>query len=99
MRDLYSQYTPPKPKGGKKPPPPEKTYLETQYIIQLVRNKTPLVIKLKSNEEVRGYIQYYDKNFIRVTCPDGARYFIFKHDIKYFYEEPTGGPATDQAGR
>jgi sRNA-binding regulator protein Hfq len=87
MRDSYNRHAPHRPRGGAKPPS-DKTFLETQYIIQLVRNKTPLVIKLKTNEEVRGYIQYYDKNFIRVTCPDGARYFIFKHDIKYFYEEP-----------
>jgi len=67
---------------------PEKTGLETSYITNLVRKKTPLVVKLTSGQEIRGYIQYYDKKFIRVTCPDGARFFIFKHDIKYFYEEP-----------
>jgi hypothetical protein len=70
-------------------PPLERAYLTTKYIIQLVRDKTPLVIKLKTNQEIRGYIQYYDKDFIRVTCPDGNRFFIFHHDIKYFYEDPT----------
>jgi len=86
----YNRHSHPRPRGGKKPPPPDKTFLETKYIIQLVRNKTPVVIKLNTNQEVRGYIQYYDKNFIRVTCPDGSRYFIFKQDIKYFYEDPAG---------
>jgi len=76
-----------KSRGGRKPPL-DKTFLETQYLIQLVKHKTPVVIKLKSNEVVRGYIQYYDKTFVRVTCPDGSRLFIFKKDIKYFYEEP-----------
>jgi sRNA-binding regulator protein Hfq len=68
--------------------PQEKTGLETVYINNLVRKKTPLVVKLVTGEEIRGYIQYYDRKFIRVTCPDGNRFFIFKHDIKYFYEEP-----------
>ncbi|RMG53632.1 MAG: hypothetical protein D6723_06805 [Acidobacteria bacterium] len=85
---LYNRQPPRKRGRGRKKPPPEKTYLETEYLVQLVKKKTPLCIKLMSNEEIHGYIQYYDKNFIRVTCPDGARLFIFKHDIKYFYEEP-----------
>jgi sRNA-binding regulator protein Hfq len=67
--------------------PTEKTGMETNYIVNLVRKRTPLVVKLTSGEEIRGYIQYYDKDFIRVTCPDRNRYFIFKHDIKYWYEE------------
>jgi len=85
----YNQPTQHRARSGRRPPS-EKTFLETKYIAHLVRNKTPLVIKLKTNEVVRGYIQYYDKNFIRITCPDGARLFIFKHDIKYFFEEAAG---------
>ncbi|MBI3950010.1 MAG: RNA chaperone Hfq [Acidobacteria bacterium] len=61
--------------------------MQIRYISQLAKDRTPVIIKLSTNEEVRGYIQYYDRNFIRVTCPDGARLFIFDHDIKYLYED------------
>ena len=86
MEQSYRSPEQPRPKLRKESPL-EQTGLETSYIISLVRKKTPLVVKLRNGQEIRGYIQYYDKNFIRVTCPDGARFFIFKHDIKYFYEE------------
>lgn len=76
------------PSAQKKGPPPEKTFKQIEYISQLAREKTPIVVKLTTNQEMRGYIQYYDKSFIRITGPDGSRFFIFYHDIKYLYEDP-----------
>ena len=33
-------------------------------------------------------IEFYDSNFIRVTRDDAPNLFLYKHDIKYLYEEP-----------
>ena len=35
---------------------------------------------------VTGTVEYYDQRFIRITRKGEANLFIFKHDIKYFYE-------------
>jgi sRNA-binding regulator protein Hfq len=75
------------PPFQRKGPPSDRTFLQIGYISQLARDKTPIVVKLTTNREMRGYIQYYDKNFIRITGSDGSRYFIFYHDIKYLYED------------
>ena len=29
-----------------------------------------------------------DESFIRLTRTDGPNLFVYKHDIKYLYEEP-----------
>jgi sRNA-binding regulator protein Hfq len=67
---------------------PEQTFEEVKYLRRLIDNGTPVRIRLSNNEEVAGIIEFYDANFIRVTRHDAPNLFLFKHDIKYLYEEP-----------
>ena len=73
--------------GGKSHRAPEHTLQEIQYLKQLVERQTSVCVKLKNNEEVRGVIEYYDSSFIRLTRMKAPNLFIFKHEIKYLYEE------------
>ena len=73
--------------GGKPHRPPDQTFAEVQYLKQLIERQTPVCIKLRTNEEVRGVIEYYDSSFIRLTRVKAPNLFIFKHEIKYVYEE------------
>ena len=54
---------------------------------RLVENKTPVRIRLGDNEEVAGIIEFYDANLIRVTREGHPNLFVYKHDIKYLFEE------------
>ncbi len=36
---------------------------------------------------VRGWIEYYDKNMVRLTREDQPNLFIFKHEIMYISED------------
>ena len=45
-----------------------------------------MCLKLISNEELRGVIEYYDSSFIRLTRDGEPNLFVFKHDIKYLFE-------------
>lgn len=65
---------------------PEQTFEEVRYIRHLIDNEVPIFVKLQDNEEVKGTIEYYDHNFIRLTREGKPNLFIYKHDIKYFYE-------------
>jgi len=67
---------------------PEQTFEEVKYLRHLIENQIPVRIRLSSNEEVVGVIEFYDANFIRLTRDKGPNLFLFKHDIKYLYEEP-----------
>jgi len=67
---------------------PEQTFEEVKYLRYLIEKAIPVRIRLSSNEEVVGVIEFYDVHFIRVTREGSPNLFLYKHDIKYLYEEP-----------
>jgi host factor-I protein len=66
---------------------PETTFEEVKYLKRLIEQNVPVRVKLSNNEEVRGYVEYYDSSFIRITRDGLPNLFIFKHDIKYLIED------------
>ena len=66
---------------------PETTFREAEYIDRLSKSRTPVVVKLIDGEEVKGWIEYYDKNMVRLTRQGAPNLFIFKHEIMYIAEE------------
>jgi host factor-I protein len=74
--------------GGKKPAPPEQTNAENFYYQKQMQSRTPMVIVLQDGEEVRGVIEWYDKNCIKLTRDPGEpNLMIYKPAIKYMYKE------------
>ena len=43
--------------------------------------------RLADGEVVRGWIEYYDRNMVRLTREGAPNLFIFKHDIMYIAED------------
>ena len=62
-------------------PPPDDTGSEGKYIKQLKESVTPLVVHLMDGTEVRGHIEYYDTDMIKITRPEGPHFFVRKSDI------------------
>jgi sRNA-binding regulator protein Hfq len=80
----------PAPSGGggaKSARAPEQTYEEVRYLKQLIENRSRIRVRLVNNEEISGTVEYYDQSFIRLTREPDPNLFIYKHEIKYFYEE------------
>jgi sRNA-binding regulator protein Hfq len=75
-----------KSKDKAKTKPPEHTFEEARYLRHLVEDEIPVRIRLASNEEVSGLIEFYDSSFIRLTRDDGPNLFLYKHEIKYLCE-------------
>jgi len=74
--------------GGKKPAPPEQTNAENFYYQKQMQSRTPMVIVLRDGEEVRGIIEWYDRNCIKVNREDGEpNLMIYKPAIKYMFKE------------
>ena len=67
--------------------PPEETSEEAAYLKLLGEKQKPVSIKLSDGEVVRGWIEYYDKNMVRLTREDHPNLFIFKHEIMYIAED------------
>jgi sRNA-binding regulator protein Hfq len=74
--------------GGKKVAPPEQTNAENFYYQKQMQSRTPMVIVLRDGEEVRGYIEWYDRSCIKVNRDSGdPNLMIYKPAIKYMYKE------------
>jgi len=73
---------------GKKPSPPEQTNAENFYYQKQMQSRTQMVIVLRDGEEIRGIIEWYDRNCIKVNRDNGEpNLMIYKPAIKYMFKE------------
>jgi len=75
----------------KKIAPSEQTNAENVYYQKQMQTKTPMVIVLRDGEEVHGYIEWYDKNCIKLNRSGAANLMIYKPAIKYMFKEGENG--------
>ena len=68
-------------------PPPEDTFEEASFLKGLGEKQKPVSVKLMDGQVVRGWIEYYDKNMVRLTREGAPNLFIFKHEIMYIAED------------
>ncbi len=76
---------------AKKSAPSEQTNAENYYYQKQMQSKTPMVIVLRDGEEVRGYIEWYDKHCIKLNRAGAANLMIYKPAIKYMFKEGENG--------
>ncbi len=74
-------------RAPRKAAPAEQTHAENFYYQKQMQSKTPMVIELKDGEEVHGYIEWYDRNCIKLTRNGNSNLLIYKPSIKYMYKE------------
>ncbi|HVO62346.1 MAG TPA: RNA chaperone Hfq [Terriglobales bacterium] len=77
--------------GAKKAAPPEQTHAENFYYQKQMQSKTPMIIVLQDDEEVRGVIEWYDKYCLKVNRTGEPNLLIYKPSIKYMYKESEAG--------
>jgi sRNA-binding regulator protein Hfq len=65
----------------------EQTHGETLYLTSLIQDKTPVIVKLINDDEIYGWIEYYDRTFIRLTRDNAPNLFIYKDQIKFIMEQ------------
>jgi len=73
--------------GKKTGAPNEQTNAENFYYQKQMQTKTPMVVVLRDGEEVHGYIEWYDKNCIKLNRSGSANLMIYKPAIKYMFKE------------
>ena len=71
----------------KKPAPPEQTNAENFYYIKQMQARTPMVVVLDSGEIIRGVIEWYDKNCIKVHRANETNLLIMKSFVRYMYKQ------------
>jgi host factor-I protein len=80
-----------RPTNKSKTPPPEETFEEASYLKALGEQQKLVTVKLQGGEVVHGWIEYYDRDMLRLTREGAPNLFIFKSEIMYI-EEGDGKP-------
>ena len=75
----------------KKPVPPDQTNAENFYYVKQMQSKTPMAIVLTDGEIIRGVIEWYDRQCIKVHRLNEPNLLIYKPCIKYLYKENNSG--------
>jgi len=95
LTDMKEQYAPrpaqPSPQSAqparKKPAPPEQTFAENFYFVKQMQSRTPVAVVLTDGEVLRGTVEWYDRDCIKLTRYGSPNLLIYKHCIRYLYKE------------
>jgi RNA chaperone Hfq len=75
------------PPARKKPAPPEQTFAENFYYVKQMQSRTPVAVVLTDGEVLRGTVEWYDRDCIKLTRYGSPNLLIYKHFIRYLYKE------------
>lgn len=75
----------------RRPVPPDSTSAEAFYYVKQMNSRTPMVVVLDNGEQLRGHIEWYDRNCIKVNRDAEPNLLVFKHSIKYLYKQEEEG--------
>ena len=95
LTDVKDQYAPPRPgqsvaqqaQPRKKPAPPEQTHAENFYYVKQMQSRAPVAVVLSDGEVLRGTVEWYDRDCIKLTRSGSPNLLIYKQNIKYIYKE------------
>ena len=73
--------------GSNRAAPPEQTNAENFYYLKQMNSKTPMVIVMTDGEEIRGWIEWYDKSCLKLNREGAPNLLIQKHCIKYLFKQ------------
>jgi sRNA-binding regulator protein Hfq len=71
----------------RKQTPPEQTNAEEFYYLKQMAARTAMVIVLTDGTELRGWIEWYDKNALKLNRQGEPNLLLLKHNIRYMFKE------------
>jgi host factor-I protein len=90
LSDMAERY-PTRTFAQRKQTPPEQTNAESYYYLKQMAAKTPIVVVLNDGEQLRGWIEWYDKGCIKLNRERAPNLLIPKASIKYLYKQDEEG--------
>lgn len=73
--------------------PPEKTHAEEFYYLKQMGSRQLMVFTLDGGEVIRGRVEWYDRDCVKVHREDGPNLLIYKRHIRYVSKDDEGRPA------
>src|SRR4030095_2384866 len=91
-----AETTPPEATGSReqhrrRQVPPENTSAEAFYYVKQMTNHTPMVVVLDNGDQLRGHIEWYDRNCIKVNREGTPNLLVYKAAIRYMYKQEEEG--------
>jgi len=80
--------------------PPDQTNAENFYYVKQMQNRTPIAVVLRDGEELRGYIEWYDRHSIKLNRAGEPNVMVYKSNIKYIFklnDKPAAGAGGEGA--
>jgi len=84
--DAKNNRPPGRQDGPKRSSPPEQTNAENFYYLKQMQSKTQMTFVLKDGEVLKGVIEWYDKDCLKVNREGDPNLLLFKSNIKYMYK-------------
>ena len=66
--------------------PPVETFAEVYYYKKQIDARTKMVVVLQDGEEIRGTIEWYDLDAIKMNREGAPNILLPKQSIKYMYK-------------
>ena len=67
-------------RGGRRMP--------SRWLFRCRDRQTPMVVELRDGETVRGTIEYYDVDVLKIVPPRGPGRLLRKEDIRWIHPDP-----------
>ena len=77
---------PPARNGPKRGSPPEQTNAENFYYLKQMQSKTVMSFVLRDGEILKGVIEWYDKDCLKINREGAPNLLVFKSNIKYMHK-------------
>lgn len=78
-------------RGDKKPRrtggPSDQTNAENFYYLKQMSARTPMVVVLNDGEQIRGWIEWYDRDCLKINRHGAPNLLVRKLSIKYLFKE------------
>lgn len=88
LSDVRKDQGPPRgPVAARKAPSLEQTNAEAYYYLKQMQARTPLVVRLLDGEEIRGWLEWYDRDVLKINRDGAPNLLVPKHAIKYIFKE------------
>jgi len=66
--------------------PPTDTFAESYYYLKQMNKKTPMAVVFTDGEIVEGYVEWYDRNCIKLNREGAPNLLIYKSSIRCLYK-------------
>ena len=84
--EAKSAQRPPARNVPKRNSPPDQTNAENFYYLKQMQSKTVMSIVLRDGEVLKGVIEWYDKDCLKVNREGAPNLLVFKSNIKYMHK-------------